>query len=72
MRNGTWTNERDFGEGSASFAGFPDQPEWFRNNSDFLNIATGLKQVGFSSEEIGFVMGKNWLNFFEASFESIK
>ena len=72
MRNGTWTNERDFGEGSASFAGFPDQPEWFRNNSDFVNIATGLKQVGFSSEEIGFVMGKNWLNFFEASFESIK
>jgi microsomal dipeptidase-like Zn-dependent dipeptidase len=72
MRNGTWTNERDYGEGSASFAGFPEQPEWFRNNHDFVNIATGLKSVGFSSDDVGLIMGKNWLNFFEASFESLK
>ena len=72
MRNGTWTNERDYGEGSASFAGFPDQPEWFRDNRDFVNIATGLMSVGFSNNDIDLVMGKNWLNFFEASFESLK
>ncbi len=71
MRNGTWTNERDYGEGSVSFAGFPDQPEWFRDNRDFVNIATGLMSVGFSNEDVELVMGKNWLNFFEASFESL-
>ena len=72
MRNGTWTNDRDYGEGSASFAGFPDQPEWFRDNRDFVNIASGLLSKGFSNEDVELVMGKNWLNFFEASFELLK
>ncbi len=63
MRNGTWTNDRDYGEGSASFAGFPDQPEWFRDNRDFVNIASGLLSKGFSNEDVELVMGKNWLNF---------
>ena len=71
MRNGTWTNERDFGEGSASSAGFPDQPSWFRDNRDFSNIALGLKDVGFSDDEVAAVMGNNWLNFFESSFGPI-
>ena len=71
MRNGTWTNERDFGEGSAGFAGFPDQPSWFRDNRDFNNIATGLKDVGFSNDDVAAVMGGNWLNFFESSFNKI-
>jgi microsomal dipeptidase-like Zn-dependent dipeptidase len=71
MRNGTWTNDRDYGEGSASFAGFPDQPEWFRDNRDFVNIATGLRSVGFSNDDVDLVMGKNWLNFFESSFEPL-
>ena len=71
MRNGTWTNDRDYGEGSASFAGFPDQPEWFRDNRDFVNIEKGLLSVGFSKNDVELVMGRNWLNFFEASFESL-
>ncbi len=71
MRNGTWTNERDFGEGSAGSAGFPDQPLWFRDNRDFSNIALGLKDVGFSDDEVAAVMGNNWLNFFESSFGPI-
>ena len=71
MRNGTWTNDRDYGEGSASFAGFPDQPEWFRDNRDFVNIATGLRSAGFSNDDVDLAMGKNWLNFFESSFESL-
>ena len=71
MRNGTWTNERDFGEGFAGSAGFPDQPSWFRDNRDFSNIALGLKDVGFSDDEVAAVMGNNWLNFFESSFEPI-
>jgi len=71
MRNGTWTKERDFGEGSAGSAGFPDQPSWFNDNRDFKNIALGLKDVGFSDDEVAAVMGNNWLNFFESSFGPI-
>ena len=72
MRNGTWTNDRDYGEGSASFAGFPDQPEWFRDNRDFANIESGLLSICFSNDDVELVLGNNCLNFFEASFEPLK
>ncbi|MEE2717475.1 MAG: membrane dipeptidase [SAR324 cluster bacterium] len=68
MRNGRWTKELDFGEGSAKQAGFPPQPPWFRDNRDFGNIASGLRQVGFAPEEVAAIMGENWLGFFERSF----
>ncbi len=71
MRNGTWTNERDFGEGSAGFAGFPEQPPWFKDNRDFSNIEAGLKEKGFSDKDIKAVLGQNWLNFFDSSFEPL-
>ncbi|HIE77323.1 MAG TPA: membrane dipeptidase [Candidatus Thioglobus sp.] len=70
MRNGTWSNDLDFGEGSASLAGFPEQPSWFKDNRDFSNIESGLKSVGMDSKNIEAVMGTNWLRFFESSFGS--
>ena len=72
MRNGTWTRERDYGEGSAGQAGFPEQPDWFRDNRDYPKILKGLKEVGFSDEEIEGISGKNWLHFFEESFGTLK
>ena len=68
MRNGRWTKERDYGEGSAAAAGFPPQPEWFRDNRDFGRIAEGLAAAGFSPDEVAGLMGENWLSFFESSF----
>lgn len=68
MRNGRWTKTMDYGEGSASNAGFPDQPEWFKDNRDFDNIEAALGKVGFSDEEVGGIMGGNWLRFYENSF----
>ena len=70
MRNGTWTREKDFGEGSASFAGFPEQPNWFKDNRDFKNILNYLKKTGFSEIEVERIAGLNWLEFFERSFGS--
>ena len=29
MRNGTWSNSKNFGEGSKKKPGFPKQPSWF-------------------------------------------
>ena len=72
MRNGTWTRERDFGEGSAGQAGFPVQPEWFRDNRDFKNILNCLRKTGFSEDEVERIVGLNWLNFFEQSFDPSK
>ena len=70
MRNGTWTMEKDFGEGSASFAGFPEQPNWFKDNRDFKNILNYLRKTGFSEIEVERFAGLNWLEFFERSFGS--
>ena len=68
MRNGRWTRERDFGEGSAGQAGFPPQPEWFQGNRDFPTIAAGLAAVGFSNDDVAKIMGENWLKFIASSF----
>ena len=72
MRNGTWTLNEDYGEGSEASPGFPRQPEWFRDNRDFPQILRGLFQVGFSEEEVKLIAGENWINFFEKSFSPDK
>ncbi len=68
MRNGRWTRQTDFGEGSASAPGFPPQPKWFRNNLDLTGIAAGLTAVGFDDPGVEAIMGGNWLRFFDRSF----
>jgi membrane dipeptidase len=68
MRVGRWSKEIDYGEGSASAPGFPDMPDWFRDNRDFGNIEVGLKTIGFNDAEVSGLMGDNWMQFFENSF----
>lgn len=68
MRVGRWTKEIDYGEGSASDAGFPPMPEWFKDNRDFDNIEQGLKDIGFSDDETAGIMGENWLRFYDNNF----
>lgn len=68
MRSGRWTFSADYGEGSAGKKEWPDQPSWFRDSGDIMNIAQGLARQGFASEDINKVMGDNWLRFFEHSF----
>ena len=70
MRNGTWTREKDFGEGNSSLVGFPEQPNWFKENRDFQNILNCLRKIGFSESEVERIAGLNWLEFFEQSFGS--
>ena len=68
MRVGRWSKEIDYGEGSASNAGFPPQPSWFEGNLHFSNIAAGLSGVGFETQEVAAIMGGNWLRFYDESF----
>ncbi|KPP85957.1 MAG: Zn-dependent dipeptidase [Rhodobacteraceae bacterium HLUCCO07] len=72
MRSGRWTKARDYGEGSADNPGFPPMPEWFRDNRDFGRIETGLREVGFSVEDVAAIMGGNWARFFAQSFGNLK
>jgi membrane dipeptidase len=68
MRNGTWTRDTDFGEGSEVTPGFPTQPGWFCDNLCFPGILAGLCQVGFSEDDVARIAGGNWLDFFDRSF----
>lgn len=68
MRNGRWSKEVDYGEGSESAPGWPEQPGWFLNNLSLSNISAGLVDVGFSAEEAAAIMGGNWLRFYRNSF----
>jgi microsomal dipeptidase-like Zn-dependent dipeptidase len=65
MRNGTWTKTKDFGEGNVSNSGFPPQPSWFEDARGFINLEKGLKDVGFSEDEIHDILGNNWYNFYQ-------
>ncbi len=68
MRVGRWTKEIDYGEGSASNAGFPPMPHWFEDNRHFGNIEQGLKATGMNADEVAGIMGGNWYRFFADNF----
>ena len=72
MRNGRWSRETDYGEGSAAAPGFPPMPEWFRDNRDYGRIEKGLRAAGFDDEEVSGIMGGNWLAFMERSLEPMR
>ena len=65
MRNGTWSKNKNFGEGSKSKPGFPKQPKWFEDARGFVNLEAGLKKVGFSDIETDGILGNNWYNFYK-------
>jgi len=65
MRNGTWSKDKNFGEGSKNKPGFPKQPEWFEDARGFKNLESGLKKIGFSEDEINGILGNNWFNFYK-------
>ena len=65
MRNGTWTKEKNYGEGSKDTPGFPKQPEWFLDARGFKNLYSGLRKFGFKEEEVNDILGNNWYNFYK-------
>jgi len=65
MRNGRWSKEMDYGEGSKANADWPRPLSWFRDSRDFPNITQGLQKRGFRAEDIAKVMGMNWFNLLD-------
>ena len=65
MRNGTWSKNVNYGEGSKKKPGFPMQPEWFLDARGFKNLDKGLIKVGFNKEEVNDILGNNWFNFYK-------
>ncbi len=65
MRNGTWSKNKNYGEGSKNKPGFPEQPDWFKDARGFKNLEKGLRKVGFSEDETNGILGNNWFNFYK-------
>jgi len=65
MRNGTWSKNKNYGEGSKGKSGFPQQPDWFKDSRGFENLETGLRKIGFSEDETNGILGNNWFNFYK-------
>ena len=65
MRNGTWSNSKNYGEGSKNKPEFPKQPDWFVDARGFNSLEKGLKNIGFSSEEVNDILGNNWFKFYK-------
>jgi microsomal dipeptidase-like Zn-dependent dipeptidase len=70
MRNGRWSKAMDYGEGSASNAGWPDALPWFSGSKGMENINNGLMRHGFSESEAGKILGENWFNFLKEGLEA--
>ncbi|WOH36100.1 dipeptidase [Thalassotalea fonticola] len=69
MRNGRWSKDMDYGEGSKSDADWPRSLSWFKDSRDFPNITKGLQTRGFSDNEVAKIMGLNWLNFLDDALQ---
>ncbi|QEQ95324.1 dipeptidase [Neptunomonas concharum] len=69
MRNGRWSKEMDYGEGSKSNADWPRPLEWFRDSRDFPNLTHGLLKRGFSEKDVAKIMGLNWLHFLDDALQ---
>ena len=68
MRVGRWSKVIDYGEGSASNAGFPPMPGRFQDNRDLDNIRAGLMNTSLTEKDVDGIMGGNWLRFYQESF----
>ena len=57
--------QKDYGEGSKDKPSFPKQPDWFLDARGFKNLESGLKKVGFNTDEVNGILGNNWYNFYK-------
>lgn len=69
MRNGTWSKTKDYGEGSSSNSGWPDNVHWFNDEKGMENIYDGLLKYGFKVQEVNQILGENWFNFLQNGLE---
>ncbi len=71
LRNGSWTKELDYGEGSAAQSGWPQPVKWLQRISDFANLESLFVKNGLSETEAEKVLGKNWLTFYQKSLKPL-
>lgn len=68
MRMGRWTREIDYGAGSAKNPGTTPPLDWFSKVRDIARIPEGLREVGFSDDEVEAICFGNWRRLYAEVF----
>lgn len=68
MRMGRWTRGIDYGAGSAAKPGKAPPPNWFTEVRQLGLLPQGLRDIGFSDEEVGKIESGNWLRLYGEVF----
>ena len=68
MRMGRWTRGVDYGAASPAKPGKAPPPEWFVEIHHLNRIPEGLRQVGFSADEVERIISGNWLRLYNDVF----
>jgi microsomal dipeptidase-like Zn-dependent dipeptidase len=68
MRQGYWTQEVDYGAGSAQRPGKVPKPDWLPRTSELRKVREGLARVGFNDDERQKILGGNWLRLYREVF----
>ena len=69
MRDGRWRKDLPTSGKAETGAKFPAYTSWFASNEDFQGIASGLREVGFSEDEVKGIMAENWIRFYDRAFQ---
>lgn len=68
MRMGRWTRSVDYGAASAAKPGKAPPPAWFTEVHHLGLLPGGLREAGFSAEEVEKITSGNWLRVYREVF----
>jgi membrane dipeptidase len=69
IRMGRWSHEVNYGAGSPGQRGWAPWPAWFETPAHFPNLTAALLERGLRTDEVGAIMGANWLRLFTEGFQ---
>ena len=63
-----WSFEPDYGAHSKAHPGRDPMPQWWPSPAAFSGITEGLLEHGLGEDEVGKIMGGNWMRIIETGF----
>jgi microsomal dipeptidase-like Zn-dependent dipeptidase len=68
MRQGYWTQDTEYGAGSAKRPGKVPKPDWLPQTNELAKVREGLARIGFNDEERRKILSGNWLRLYREVF----
>lgn len=68
IRKGRWSHENQLGPATPDAQGWLPWPDFFQTPAEFPSLEEGLREVGFSPEEVDKIVGGNWMRLIDNGF----